>query len=235
MARTKGAVRKATDNRFTKEYISSFWEYEELPNWIDDCICGALGQAGKDTRLSPIRFFRALQTLDEIDTLIVGSYFNKKKEFFDDKPLSKRTIECYTKILRTASDAIAHHRLNPNNSKFGGSRGSRLEQQAITPPEIAMQQSVSSSVKASDDEMHKLHILSIKWSAPDLSEVYTKTHGSLTYPMQEPAKVNPLIGVVFTEEEKEHIRNLALTGKTKEIKTYTDKLKREYLEESIAA
>ncbi|CCV62580.1 hypothetical protein [Yersinia enterocolitica] len=234
MARTKGAVRKATDNRFTKEYISSFWEYEELPNWIDDCICGALGQAGKDTRLSPIRFFRALQTLDEIDTLIVGSYFNKKKEFFDDKPLSKRTIECYTKILRTASDAIAHHRLNPNNSKFGGSRGSRLEQQAITPPEIAMQQSVSSSVKASDDEMHKLHILSIKWSAPDLSEVYTKTHGSLIYSMQEPAKVNPLIGVVFTEEEKEHIRNLALTGKTKEIKTYTDKLKREYLEESIA-
>ncbi|AOF19930.1 hypothetical protein BED35_16735 [Yersinia enterocolitica] len=228
-------MRKATDNRFTKEYISSFWEYEELPNWIDDCICGALGQAGKDTRLSPIRFFRALQTLDEIDTLIVGSYFNKKKEFFDDKPLSKRTIECYTKILRTASDAIAHHRLNPNNSKFGGSRGSRLEQQAITPPEIAMQQSVSSSVKASDDEMHKLHILSIKWSAPDLSEVYTKTHGSLIYSMQEPAKVNPLIGVVFTEEEKEHIRNLALTGKTKEIKTYTDKLKREYLEESIAA
>ncbi|MFW5394057.1 hypothetical protein V1951_22620 [Yersinia sp. 2544 StPb PI] len=235
MARTKGAVRKATDNRFTKEYISSFWEYEELPNWIDDCICGALGQAGKDTRLSPIRFFRALQTLDEIDTLIVGSYLNKKKEFFGDKPLSKRTIEYYTKILRTASDAIAHHKLNPNNSKFGGSRGSRLEQQAITPPEIAMQQSVSSSVKASDDEMHKLHILSIKWSAPDLSEVYTKTHGSLTYSMQEPAKVNPLIGVVFTEEEKEHIRNLALTGKTKEIKAYIDKLNQEYLQESIAA
>ncbi|EOG6955974.1 hypothetical protein ACLH32_002573 [Yersinia ruckeri] len=235
MARTKGAVRAATNNRFTKEYISSFWKYEELPNWIDDCICGALGQAGKDTRLSPIRFFRALQTLNEIDTLIVGSYLNKKKEFFGDKPLSKRTIEYYTKILRTASDAIAHHKLNPNNSKFGDRRGSRLEQQAITPPEIAMQQSVSSSVKASDDEMHKLHILSIKWSAPDLSEVYTKTHGSLTYSMQEPAKVNPLIGVVFTEEEKEHIRNLALTGKTKEIKAYIDKLNQEYLQESIAA
>ncbi|EMQ4314773.1 hypothetical protein ACSOQ3_001472 [Yersinia enterocolitica] len=235
MARTKGAVRKATDNRFTKEYISSFWEYEELPSWIGDCICGALGQAGKDTRLSPIRFFRALQTLDEIDTLIVGSYLNKKKEFFGDKPLSKRTIEYYTKILRTASQAISHHRMNPNNNKFGGCRGSRLEQQAITSPEITMQQSVSSSVKASDDEMHKLHILSIKWSAPDLSEVYTKTHGSLTYSMQEPAKVNPLIGVVFTEEEKEHIRNLALTGKTKEIKVYIDKLNQEYLQESIAA
>ncbi|PHZ26599.1 hypothetical protein CS533_15690 [Yersinia bercovieri] len=235
MARTKGAVRKATDNRFTKEYISSFWEYEELPSWIGDCICGALGQAGKDTRLSPIRFFRALQTLDEIDTLIVGSYLNKKKEFFGDKPLSKRTIEYYTKILRTASQAISHHRMNPNNNKFGGCRGSRLEQQAITPSEITMQQSVSSSVKASDDEMHKLHILSIKWSAPDLLEVYTKTHGSLTYSMQEPASINPLIGVVFTEEEKEHIRSLALTGKTKEIKAYIDKLKQEYLQESIAA
>ncbi|CNI19245.1 hypothetical protein [Yersinia bercovieri] len=190
MARTKGAVRKATDNRFTKEYISSFWEYEELPSWIGDCICGALGQAGKDTRLSPIRFFRALQTLDEIDTLIVGSYLNKKKEFFGDKPLSKRTIEYYTKILRTASQAISHHRMNPNNNKFGGCRGSRLEQQAITPPEITMQQSAS---------------------------------------------INPLIGVVFTEEEKEHIRSLALTGKTKEIKAYIDKLKQEYLQESIAA
>ncbi|HDL7824269.1 TPA: hypothetical protein PXP39_001913 [Yersinia enterocolitica] len=235
MARTKGSVQKATDNRFTKEYISSFWEYEELPNWIDDCICGALGQAGKDTRLSPIRFFRTLQALDEIDTLIVGSYFNKKKEFFDDKPLSKRTIEYYTKILRTASQAISHHRMNPNNNKFGGCRGSRLEQQAITPPEIAMQQSVIYSVKASDNEMHKLHIVSIKWSAPDLLEVYTKTHGLLTYSVQEPASINPFIGVVFTEEEKEHIRSLALTGKIKEIKAYTDKLKQEYLQESIAA
>ncbi|EKN4196911.1 hypothetical protein NTJ19_000365 [Yersinia ruckeri] len=234
MARTKGAVRAATNNRFTKEYISSFWEYEELPNWIDDCICGALGQAGKDTRLSPIRFFRALQALDEIDTLIVGSYFNKKKEFFDDKPLSKRTIEYYTKILRTASQAISHHRMNPNNNKFGENRGSRLEQQAITPPEIAMQQSVS-SVRASEDEMHKLHIVSINGTVQELLEAYTKTHGSLTYSMQEPASINPFIGVVFTEEEKEHIRSLALTRNIKEIKTYTDKLKREYLEESIAA
>ncbi|HFT5240440.1 TPA: hypothetical protein ACGTP8_001198 [Yersinia enterocolitica] len=234
MARTKGSVQKATDNRFTKEYISSFWEYEELPNWIDDCICGALGQAGKDTRLSPIRFFRALQALDEIDTLIVGSYFNKKKEFFDDKPLSKRTIEYYTKILRTASQAISHHRMNPNNNKFGGCRGSRLEQQAITPPELAIQQPVS-SIKASDNEMHKLHILSIKGTRQEVSEAYTKIHGSQTQTMQAKAKVNPLIGIVFTEEEKEHIRSLALTGKIKEIKTYIDKLKYEYLKESIAA
>ncbi|MFJ1231658.1 hypothetical protein AB8P60_20240, partial [Yersinia proxima] len=46
--------------------------YEELPNWIDDCICGSLGQSQPGADLAPFRFFRALQALDEIDTLLLA-------------------------------------------------------------------------------------------------------------------------------------------------------------------
>ncbi|AJJ63991.1 hypothetical protein [Yersinia aldovae] len=151
MARTKGSVITVC-NKETKHYLNDYWDYEELPDWIDDCICGALGQAGKDTRLSPYRFFRALQALETLSTITVRSYFDRKKVMFDDdeKGYCDTTIKNYTNVLKVASKAIAHHRLNPINNKFRGSRGSILEQQAITPPEIAMQQLVISSVKASD-------------------------------------------------------------------------------------
>lgn len=177
LARTKGSVITAC-NKETKYFLNDYWDYEELPQWIDDCICGALGQAGKDTRLSPYRFFRALQALETLSTITVRSYFDRKKVIFDDdqKGYSSTTIDSYTNVLKVASKAIAYHRLNPINNKFRGSRGSTLEQQAITPPEIAMQQLVISSVKASDDEMHKLHILSLNGSLQDVLKAYDEVH-----------------------------------------------------------
>ncbi|WET14505.1 hypothetical protein P2W49_18865 [Yersinia intermedia] len=176
MARTKGSVITVC-NKETKHYLNDYWDYEELPDWVDSCICGALGQAGKDTRLSPYRFFRALQALETLSTITVRSYFDRKKVIFDEdeKGYCDTTVKNYTNVLKVASKAIAYHRLNPINNKFRGSRGSILEQQAITPPEITVQQSVS-SVKASDDEMHKLHILSLNGSLQDVLKAYDEVH-----------------------------------------------------------
>lgn len=99
------------DNTDIKNMLveQGFFDYNELPRWMDDCISGATTQVAGTQRYSPANLFNILRTLDELSTETVGSMINRKRIAFGDEPFSDRYVQYVTKAARCASQALSHH------------------------------------------------------------------------------------------------------------------------------
>ena len=100
------------DNTIVKSYLSDYSSYydDALPSWVNDLIRGGKGQMNQTctSQCSSSTLFRVLQSLDEISSITVGSFINRRRMAFGDEPVGSRMIEYYTKSARCASQALAH-------------------------------------------------------------------------------------------------------------------------------
>lgn len=110
MARTKGAVAKSVDNKAVRKFLLKHSSLAELPQIVEDCVWGAMGQEKESRGYSGERIIALLKRLDYIDTPTV---FQQMRDYNisqgDETVPSRRNTERMTKVLRCASGAIFHH------------------------------------------------------------------------------------------------------------------------------
>ncbi|HBQ7343352.1 TPA: hypothetical protein L8Q27_003985 [Klebsiella pneumoniae] len=110
MARTKGAVAKGVDNKSVRAFLLMHRSLAELPQIVEDCIWGAMGQEKESRGYSGERIVAILKQLDYIDTSTVHQQmWDYNISQGDETAPSRRNTERMTKVLRCASDAIYHH------------------------------------------------------------------------------------------------------------------------------
>lgn len=110
MARTKGAVAKGVDNKAVRAFLLKHSSLSELPQIVEDCIWGAMGQEKESRGYSGERIIAILKQLDCIDTpTVFQQMWDYNISQGDETAPSRRNTERMTKVLRCASDAIYHH------------------------------------------------------------------------------------------------------------------------------
>lgn len=110
MARTKGAVAKGVDNKAVRAFLLKHSSLSELPQIVEDCIWGAMGQEKESRGYSGERIIAILKRLDCIDTpTVFKQMWDYNISQGDWTAPSRRNTQRMTKVLRCASDAIYHH------------------------------------------------------------------------------------------------------------------------------
>ncbi|WP_159237812.1 hypothetical protein [Raoultella terrigena] len=118
MARTKGAVAKGVDNKAVRAFLLMHRSLAELPQIVEDCIWGAMGQEKESRGYSGERIVAILKQLDYIDTpTVFQQMWGYNISQGDESVPSKRNTERMTKVLRCASDAIYHHAILSRRSE----------------------------------------------------------------------------------------------------------------------
>lgn len=115
MARLKGSVVVA-DNKEVRKILMSLYDIYDsssystfIPDWIDDCIRGGVGQMCGDRKPSTYKVYQYLTYLDQIDPKSVQDVISVKKMAIEGKPYSIRYAQKWSAVLKCASEAIAHH------------------------------------------------------------------------------------------------------------------------------
>lgn len=110
MARTKGVVAKGVDNKAVRAFLLEHSSLSELPQIVEDCIWGAMGQEKESRGYSGERIIAILKQLDCIDTpTVFQQMWDYNISQGDETAPSRRNTERMTKVLRCASDAIYCH------------------------------------------------------------------------------------------------------------------------------
>ncbi len=163
MARTKGAV-STHDNEAVQNYLLQYKDIYDLDSYthsinnvIDDCLRGATGQMAGTQRPSAYRVFTLLRLLPTISTLTVAEVMNRKQMAITGKGYSKSYIEYWTKTLRCASQAIAHH-------------------VDLTIRETGETQEQSPAVVYTEDQKDIIRMLAIKGDLHSLTEYVKSLH-----------------------------------------------------------
>lgn len=109
---------KGVDNKAVRAFLLMHRSLAELPQIVDDCIWGAMGQEKESQGYSRERIVAILNQLDYIDTpTVFQQMWGYNISQGDESVPSKRNTERMTKVLRCASNAIYHHAILSRRSE----------------------------------------------------------------------------------------------------------------------
>lgn len=102
---------KVHDNSDVMMYMQQFLTYDDLPDWVDDCIRGSVGQlpATSADKISKVQLMNYLQVMDVISVQKLLDVSTPRRIALGKKSYTVRYAQYICRALTTASQAIMHH------------------------------------------------------------------------------------------------------------------------------
>lgn len=86
------------------------WDLDDAPEWVNDCVYGAVGQIGGDSRYSGKKLYTMLLSMTIIDKDTVSDCINRLNRALGEPDYSDSFTYKVMAALRCASKAVQYHK-----------------------------------------------------------------------------------------------------------------------------